>query len=234
MQGRCGRPNRTPGAPARHRERADQPPRGATARDRARSRLDRAGRVGAGLARGPGGGAGGGAERLRGAQGQDDRHVDPRYRRLAAERARGLDGDRALQALRQGDVRLRRQLLLCRGPVRRAVPEGGRLVADRVGRVQHHHQRQPVARRPGRAGLDPPAQRSDRRQPGAQHPVRAGRRRSPTGSTRTAPTRSGASRRKATRSPSSSARISSPTRPSATPTRPPTAAKTCPRPSTNG
>ena len=57
---------------------------------------------------------------------------------------------------------------------------------------------------------------------------------SATASIRTAPTRSGASPRKATRSPSSCARISSPIRPSATPSRPPTAGWTCPRPSRTG
>ena len=88
----------------------------------------------------------------------------------------GVDhGDRAVQALCQGDLRLRRQLLLRGGAVRVALPEGRHLAAVRFGPVQHHHLRQPVAGRPGRAGLDRPAQRHHRREPRARHRVRGGR-----------------------------------------------------------
>ena len=147
----------------------------------------------------------------------------------------GVDhGERAVQAVCQGDLRLRRQLLVRGGAVRRPLPEGRHVAAVRVRPVQHHHLRQPVAGRARRAGLDRPPERHHRREPRARYPVRGGRRdrlpdlpgrlrqylRVPAGGRHHRPLRAPGP--------------DDATRPSGTPTRPPTTAKICRRPTTSG
>ena len=109
------------------------------------------------------------------ARGPDDRYDDPGDHRLAAESSRRGHGERAVQAIRQGDLRLRRQLRVRGGSVRGAFPEGCHFVSIRIGSVQHHDLRQPMAGRSGRARLDCATERHHRREPRARYRVRGGR-----------------------------------------------------------